>query len=255
MANTPQGFGTPRTADMSVDAGLRSYMLGIYNYMAGGIALTGLVAYLVFTLSIAADGTQAAAVLPNGVALSEFGRTLFISPLKWLFMLAPLAFVMFLSFGINRMSVGTAQMLFWAFAAAMGLSMGSIFLVYTMTSISQIFFVTAAAFGGLSLYGYTTKRDLTPFRSFLVMGVWGLMFALIANIFIQSSAFLMALSVIGVLVFAGLTAYETQALKESYYENMGREAAGKLSILGALSLYLNFINMFQFLLILFGDRR
>lgn len=240
---------------MSVDAGLRSYMLGIYNYMAGGIALTGLTAYIVYALSVTADPSQAAAILRESIYLTEFGRVLFLSPLMWLIVLSPLAFIMFLSFGLNRMSVSTAQILFWAFAAVMGLSMGSIFLAYTMTSIGRIFFITAAAFGALSLYGYTTKRDLSAFSSFLIMGLIGIVIAGLVNLFLQSTAMQFVLSVMAVLIFSGLTAWDTQRLKESYYENMGQEAAAKLSIIGALSLYLNFINLFQSLLYLFGDRR
>ncbi len=253
MANSP--FTGTRTTDMSIDAGLRSYMLGIYNYMAGGVSLTGLFAYLVYAASIATDPSTAAAMLPNGVALTEIGRVLFVSPLRYLIMFSPFAFVLVLNFGINRMSVSTMQLVFWAFAAVMGLSMGSVFLVFTLSSVAQIFFISATAFGALSLYGYTTKRDLSPVGSFLIMGLWGLLLAVIVNYFVQSSAFQFALCVIGVLVFAGLTAWDTQRLKESYHEAMGAEVAAKLSILGALTLYLDFINMFTFLLTLLGDRR
>ena len=255
MANSPQNYGFARTTSMATDQGLRSYMLGIYNYMAGGVAITGLVSYLVYALSVASDPSTAAVTLQNGVALTSFGQAIFLSPLKWLVMFSPLAFILLLGFGIQRMSVQTAQLTFWAFAAVMGLSMGSIFLVFAMASIAQVFFITATAFGALSLYGYTTKRDLSPIGSFLIMGAWGLFFALIINIFVQSSAFMLAISVIGVLVFAGLTAWDTQRLKESYYTGMDGEAAAKMSIMGALTLYLDFINMFQFLLMLIGDRR
>lgn len=254
MAQTPQTYGA-RTMDMSVDQGLRFYMLGIYNYMAGGIALTGLLAYVVYSLSVAADPSQAVVTLSNGVPLTETGRLLFTGPIMWLVMLSPLAFVMFLSLGINRMSAGTAQLLFWAFAAVMGISMGSIFLAFTTTSVGRIFFITAAAFGALSLYGYTTKRDLSGFGSFLFMGLIGVVIASLVNIFMQSSAMQFVLSVASVLIFSGLTAWDTQRLKEAYYGNMGQEATSKLSIIGALSLYLNFINLFQSLLVLFGDRR
>lgn len=254
MANSPQNYGA-RTADMAIDQGLRRYMLGIYNYMTGGVALTGLVSALVYMFAVAGDGTQAAAVLPNGVALTEFGRTLFTTPLAIVAALSPLAFVLFLSFGINRMSAGTAQLVFWAFAAVMGLSMGSIFLTYTLTSVGRVFFISAATFGALSLYGYTTKRDLTAFGSFLFMGLVGLVIASIVNIFLASSAIQFALSVMGVLIFAGLTAWDTQRLKESYYAGMGTEETTKLSIMGALSLYLDFINLFMSLLRIFGDRR
>ena len=255
MFNTPNTYGTPATTSMAVDQGLRSYMLGIYNYMAGGVALTGLIAALVFMFAVASDPTQAVGTLPNGIALTEFGRVLFVSPLKWVFALAPLGFVMFLSFGINRMSASTAQLVFWAFAATMGLSMGSIFMSYTFTSIGRIFFISAASFGALSIYGYTTKRDLTAIGSFLIMGLIGIILASLVNLFFQSTALQFALSIIGVLIFAGLTAYDTQRLKESYYVGMDGEMARKQSIMGALTLYLDFINLFLMLLRLFGDRR
>jgi FtsH-binding integral membrane protein len=248
-------YGSARTANMALDQGLRNYMLGIYNYMAGGVALTGIVAYFVYAFSVTTDPTLAVMSLGNGVALTSFGRSIFASPLMWLFALSPLAFVMFLSFGINRMNVSTAQILFWAFAAVMGLSMGSIFLIYTATSVARIFFITAASFGALSIYGYTTKRDLSGFGSFLFMGLIGLVIASLVNLFLQSSAMQFALSVISVLIFAGLTAWDTQRLKESYYEVTGAEMVAKASIMGALSLYLDFVNMFMALLRLFGDRR
>src|SRR6185503_10340543 len=182
--------------------------------------------------------------------------TLYASPLKWVVMLAPLAFVFFLSWRIYKMSVGAAQLSFWLFAAAMGVSLSSIFLVYTGNSITQVFFVTAAAFGGLSLYGYTTQRDLSGWGSFLIMGVIGIIVAGLVNIWLQSSALQFAISVIGVLVFAGLTAYDTQRIKDGYHEVMGDVAAmSKAGIMGALNLYLDFINMFVMLLQLFGSRR
>jgi uncharacterized protein len=176
------------------------------------------------------------------------------TPLKWLIMLAPLAFVMVLSFGINRLSTGTAQMLFWAFAVVMGLSMASIFLVFTGTSIAQTFFATAAAFAGLSLWGYTTKKDLSGFGTFLIMGVVGILVAMIINIFLQSSALAFAISAIGVLLFAGLTAYDTQRIKSMYSYVAGTDMMGKTVIMGALSLYLDFVNMFTFLLNFMGSR-
>ena len=210
--------------DVAVDEGLRAYMLRVYNYMAGGVFFTGIVAYL---------ASQAAMTRgPTGARqLTEFGQLIYVSPLKWVIMLAPLAFVFFLSFRIYKMSVPAAQIAFWAFAGVMGLSLSSIFLVYTGQSISQVFFVTAAAFGGLSVYGYTTKRDLSAWGTFLFMGV------------------------IGVLVFAGLTAYDTQRIKDGYYEVMGDATAmTKGAIMGALNLYLDFINLFVMLLQLFGKR-
>jgi uncharacterized protein len=219
------------------DAGLRSYMLSVYNYMASGVLLTGIVS-LVFANSAAAP-----AIL--------FGPGL----LKYLIMFSPLAFVMVLSFGINRLSTGAAQALFWGFATVMGLSMASIFFVYTGTSIAQTFFATAAAFAGLSLYGYTTKRDLSAFGTFLVMGVVGLLVAMLINMFLQSSAMSLVISFVGVLLFAGLTAYDTQRIKSLYYHVAGTDMMGKTVIMGALSLYLDFVNMFTFLLQFMGDRR
>ncbi len=228
---------------VAVDEGLRSYMLGVYNYMASGVALTGIVAYLTFMMAVQ-DG-----------ALTPFGQTLYTSPLRWVVMLAPLGFVLFLGFRIQQMSVGAAQAAFWLFAAVMGLSLSSIFLVFTGQSIAQIFFITAATFGALSLYGYTTKRDLSAWGSFLFMGVVGIIIAMVVNIFLQSSALQFAISAIGVLIFAGLTAYDTQRIKDGYMVARGSaELVAKGAIMGALALYLDFINMFVFLLQLFGNR-
>jgi FtsH-binding integral membrane protein len=218
------------------DVGLRQYMLGIYNYMASGLALTGIVAVL-----LASSETAMSAI---------FG-----TPLMWVVMLAPLAVVLFLQFGIQRISATTAQGLFWLYAALMGASLSSIFVVYTGESIARTFFITAAAFAGLSLYGYTTKKSLSGFGSFLIMGVWGLIIAGLVNIFLQSSMLQFVISAAGVLIFSGLTAYDTQMLKESYYSGDDREAAAKKSVLGALELYLDFINLFIYLLRLIGDRR
>ena len=234
--------------DVAVDEGLRAYMLRVYNYMAGGVFLTGIVAYLASPAAITRGPTGAR-------VLTEFGQLIYVSPLKWVIMLAPLAFVFFLSFRIYKMSVPAAQIAFWVFAGVMGLSLSSIFLVYTGQSISQVFFVTAAAFGGLSLYGYTTKRDLSAWGTFLFMGVIGVVIASLVNLFLQSSALQFAISVIGVLVFAGLTAYDTQRIKDGYYEVMGDATAmAKGAIMGALNLYLDFINLFVMLLQLFGKR-
>lgn len=238
---------TARTG-AAVDEGLRSYMLGVYNYMAAGVALTGVVSYLVFML---------ATVQQNGkvVGLTDLGVALYASPLKWVLMLAPLAFVLVLSFGLHKLSAAATQMTFWAFAAIMGLSISSIFLVYTGESIVQTFFVTAGAFAALSLYGYTTKRDLSGWGSFLIMGVVGLIIASILNWFLQSSALAFAVSVIGLLVFAGLTAYDTQRIKDEYLViRHDAEMVAKASVMGALSLYLDFINMFMFLLSFLGNR-
>ncbi len=217
------------------DAGLRKYMLSVYNTMASGVLLTGIVALLF------AESGLAAQVLNT--------------PLRWVIMLAPLAFVMVLSFGINRLQTSTAQAIYWAFTVVMGLSLSSIFLVYTGTSIATTFFATAAAFAGLSLYGYTTKRDLSAFGTFLIMGVVGLLVAMVINIFVQSTALQMAISFIGVLLFAGLTAYDTQKIKSMYFYVAGSDMVGKTVIMGALTLYLDFINMFTFLLQFMGDRR
>jgi FtsH-binding integral membrane protein len=221
---------------VAYDAGLRSYMLSVYNYMTSGVLLTGIVALL--------------------FANSEFGRNILINGggLRYLIMFAPLAFVMVLSFGINRLSTGAAQALFWAFAVVMGISLSSIFLVFTGQSIATTFFATAAAFASLSLWGYTTKKDLSGFGTFLVMGVFGLIIASIINLFLQSSALQMAVSFIGVLLFAGLTAYDTQRIKSMYFYVQGTDMLGKTAIMGALSLYLDFVNMFTFLLQFMGNR-
>jgi FtsH-binding integral membrane protein len=222
-----------------IDAGLRAYMLKVYNLMALGLAITGLAAY----------GTYAFAVSNPAVAQALYG-----GPLKWVIMLAPVALVFFLSFRINSMSVSAAQTTFWVYAALMGLSLSSIFLVFTGQSIVQTFFVTAASFGALSLYGYTTKKSLSGLGSFLIMGVFGLIIAMIVNIFLQSSALGFAISAIGVLIFAGLTAYDTQKIKEMYWEGNDSTATGRMAIMGALTLYLDFINLFTFLLQFMGNR-
>jgi uncharacterized protein len=229
------GFGAGADArDQAVDAGLRSYMLSVYNYMASGVLLTGIVALLAFN---------------TGVTLS-----LVQSPLWFVVALSPLAFVLVLSFGINRLSTGAMQAIFWTFAVVMGLSMSTIFLRFGMGSIAQTFFATAAAFVGLSLYGYTTKKDLSGFGTFLIMGVVGIIVASVINIFVQSSALMLGISVIGVLIFAGLTAYDTQKIKSMYFYVRGSDMMGKSVIMGALNLYLDFVNMFTFLLNLLGSR-
>src|SRR5690349_22780458 len=225
--------GVPRAAR---DAGLRSYMLSVYNYMASGVLLTGIVALLFANSGMAAQVFGGGGLLP------------------WVIILSPLAIVFAMSFGVNRMQTSTLQMLFWAFATLMGLSMSTIFLVYTGTSIAQTFFAVSAAFLGLSLYGYTTKKDLSGFGTFLIMGVVGLLVAMVINSFLQSTAMAMAISAIGVLLFAGLTAYDTQRIKSMYAHVAGTEMMGKVVIMGALSLYLDFINMFQFLLSFMGNR-
>ena len=236
--------GYPARSGAALDEGLRAYMLGVYNYMAAGVALTGVTAYLTSMLAGGSIET-----------LTPFGQALYMSPLKWVVMLAPLGFVFFLSFRVEKMSVSAAQATFWLFAAVMGVSLSSIFLVFTNTSIAQIFFVTAATFGALSLWGYTTKRDISGWGSFLFMGLVGIILASIVNIFLQSTGLQFAVSVIGVLVFAGLTAYDTQRIKDGYTMVAGNaELAAKSAIMGALSLYLDFINMFMMLLNLFGNR-
>ena len=232
----------PARAGADIDEGLRAYMLKVYNLMALGLAITGLAAWGTFNFAVV-DGQ-----------LTAFGQLVYASAFRWVVILAPLAMVFFLSFRIDKMSVPAAQTTFWVYAGLVGMSLSTIFLVYTGTSIVRTFFITATAFGGLSLYGYTTRRDLSAMGSFLVMGLFGLIIAMIVNIFLGSSALQFAISVIGVLIFAGLTAYDTQQIKEMYYEGDGAEVAGRKSIMGALRLYLDFINLFMFLLHFLGNR-
>lgn len=240
-----RGFSRSATQGAVIDEGLRSYMQRVYNYMAGGLALTGLTAV----------GTYSAAITPGG-ELTPFGASLFHGPLMILCVIATFGLVMFLSFGINRMSTGTAQLSFWAYAALIGVTLAPLGLVYAHGSIARAFFSTAAAFAATSLYGYTTKRDLTSFGSFLFMGLIGLVVASVVNIFLASSAVNFALSVIGVLLFTGLTAWDTQRIRETYYHtSRDGDALGRTAIMGALSLYLDFINLFLSLLRLMGDRR
>ena len=238
---TKTGFGASPSLNGEVmgqgvtfDAGLRSHMLAIYNYMASGVLLSGIVALLF------AQSGMAAQVLAT--------------PMRWVIILAPLAFIFAMSLGANRFSKATLQMLFWGFCVIMGLSLSSIFLVFTASSIASTFFATAGAFAGLSLFGYTTKKNLSGMGSFMVMGLIGLLIAMVVNIFMQSSTLALVISVLGVLIFAGLTAWDTQRLKQEYYMLRGTEFAGKAVILGALTLYLDFINMFQFLLSFLGNR-
>ena len=244
--------GTQTRAD--IDEGLRAYMLGIYNYMATALAVTGIAALGIANLATTNDPAQSVGTL-NGNLITSLGAMIYTSPLRWVVMLAPLAFVMVISFGINKLSASAARAVFYAFAAVMGVSISWIFLTYTSGSIAQTFFVTAAAFGGLSLYGYTTKRSLSGMGSFLIMGLIGLILASVVNLWLQSGAMAFAVNVIGVLIFAGLTAYDTQRLKHMYdtVAHNG-EMMAKASIMGALSLYLNFINMFMFLLSFMGNR-
>lgn len=240
LQNEMARSGTVVRPGAKVDEGLRAYMLRVYNYMAGGVALTGLVAYF----------TAQAAMSNPAIAQAMYG-----TPLKYVIMFAPLAFVFYLSFRVYKMSPAAAQIAFWLFAGVMGLSLASIFLVFTGQSITQVFFVTAGAFAGLSLFGYTTKKDLSGWGSFLIMGVIGLILAAVVNLFLQSSALMFAVSVLGVVIFAGLTAYDTQRIKDEYYSVAGDAAAmTKTAVMGALSLYLDFINMFTSLLSLIGNR-
>jgi len=235
-----QGTTVGRTDAGVVDQGLRAYMIRVYNYMASGLAITGVVAYATATLATTNEG---------------FGQLVYESPLKWVIIFAPLAMVFYLSARINTMSVSAAQISFWIFSALMGLSISSIFLVYTHASIAQVFFITAASFGALSLWGYTTSKDLSGWGSFLFMGLIGIIIASLVNWFLHSPGLQFAVSIIGVLIFAGLTAYDTQRIKEMYYVGDDGSVAGRKALMGALSLYLNFINMFMFLLQLFGSRR
>jgi FtsH-binding integral membrane protein len=224
------------------DAGLRSYMLSVYNYMASGVLLTGIIAMLFANSSL--------------INLIVNPATHQATPVFWIALFAPLGIVFALSFGINRISAGTAQLLFWAYAALVGVQFSSLFLVYTGASIAQTFFAVAAAFLGLSLFGYTTKRDLSGMGTFFTMGVIGLFVALLINMFLRSPIFDLAISAIGVLLFAGLTAYDTQKIKSIYFAVSGNgEAMAKTAVMGALRLYLDFINMFLFLLRFMGDRR
>lgn len=241
--------------DAGIDQGLRAYMIKVYNLMGLGLLITGLAAVGTIMLATTTNPAAAVATLPSGEMLTSFGYAIFGSPLRWVVMLAPLAAVLFLSFRVQSMSVSAAQTTFWVYAGLVGLSLSSIFLVYTTASVSQTFFATAAAFGALSLFGYTTKRDLSAMGSFLIMGVFGIIIASLINIFLQSSALTFAISAIGVLVFAGLTAYDTQKIKEMYYEGDSSDVAGRKAIMGALTLYLDFINLFMFLLQFMGDRR
>ena len=245
---TPRGF-----ADRAViDAGLRAHMIRVYNYMAIGVALTGLVAWATFQ----AAGGDAIQVGAGGlVGLTPFGTAVFASPLMWVLMLGPLALVLVLSFGINRLSAPAAQALFFIYAGLLGLSLATIFLAFTATSITQVFFISAAAFGALSLWGYTTQLDLTGFGSFLFMGLIGIVIASLVNIFLKSGGLDWIISVIGVIVFAGLTAWDTQKIKEMYDPMDDGTVAGRKAVMGALSLYLDFINLFMLLLRLLGNRR
>ena len=238
-----------------IDEGLRAHMNKVYGTMSVGMLITFAAAWALAGLSVTTEPTQYA--MGNGEYLTNLGYALYASPLKWVVIFAPLAFVFGFSAMINRMSAATAQVVFYAFAAVMGISLSSIFLVYTGYSIAQVFLITAIAFAGLSLWGYTTKKDISGWGSFLIMGVIGLIVASIVNLFLQSPAMVFAISIIGVLIFAALTAYDTQKIKNDYIQHAAhadQEWLGKSAIMGALNLYLDFINMFIFLLQLFGNR-
>ena len=238
-----------KTADQAgIDEGLRAYMLKVYNYMTTGLVLTGFIAYFFGKASVAA-------FTPNGVILTSLGQALFNSGLSWIIMLAPLGFVFYLSARINKMSVSSAQITFWLFSSIMGLSLASVFVQFTGTSIARVFFITAGTFAAMSLYGYTTKRDLTKLGGFLFMGLIGIILASIVNIFVQSGPMAFIISIIGVLVFVGLTAYDTQTIKNMYYAGDSESVGSKKALMGALRLYLDFINLFILLLQLFGQRR
>ncbi len=229
-----------------IDQGLRSYMLKVYNYMASALLLTGFVALLTFKLAVQSL---------EPLALSNFGNSLYNSGLAWVVMLAPLGVIIYMSFGIAKMNVAKAQSVFWVFAALMGLSLSSIFVAYTGTSITRVFFITAGTFGLMSIYGYTTNSDLTKFGSFLIMGLIGILIASVVNIFMKSPMMYFVISILGVLIFVGLTAYDTQKIKNMYLESDSGELIGKKAVMGALTLYLDFINLFIMLLRLFGQRR
>ena len=239
-----------KTIDQTmVDEGLRAYMLKVYNYMTTGLILTGLIAWFFGKASIITNDYG------KLVGLTSLGETLFYSPLKWLIMLAPLGFVFYLSARMHKMSLSKAQITFWIYSAIMGLSLSWIFIVFTNISIVRVFFISAATFGAMSLYGYTTKRDLTKLGGFLFMGLIGIIIASLVNMFIGSTALQFAISIIGVLVFVGLTAYDTQKIKNMYYAGDSSDIEGKKALMGALRLYLDFINLFILLLQLFGQRR
>jgi FtsH-binding integral membrane protein len=270
IAAASYGGSMSRAEAAAIDTGLRAYMLHVYNYMTVGLAITGLAALGIYLLAVTGSLENASYVLRGSrvfpatvtmalqsrdILLTGVGYAVFVSPLKWVIIFAPLLLVFALSFGIERMRPATSQLVFWIYCALMGLSLGSIFLVFTHTSIVRVFFITAASFGALSLWGYTTRRDLTGMGSFLLMGLFGFVIASLVNAVIGSNTLQFVVSVVGVLVFAGLTAWDTQRLKNEYiYGAMEGEVAERAAIIGALSLYLNFINLFTLLLQLLGQR-
>ena len=245
--NDPKMMNSAAASAADIDAGLRAYMLGVYNYMTTALAVTGLFAYGIKMLSV---GTNEA----GQQYLTGLGQLIYTTPLQWVVMLAPIGMVFYLSAAMGRMKLRSAQTMFYVYAALMGVSLSSVLLVFTGESVARVFFITAGAFAGLSLYGYTTKRDLGPLGAFLIMGVIGLMLAMIVNMFMQDQGMALMISVVGVLLFAGLTAYDTQQIKSMYMMSDSHEVAQKKSIHGALRLYLDFINMFIMLLQLLGNR-
>jgi uncharacterized protein len=242
-----RGFGTQRAT--VIDAGLRAYMIRVYNYMAAGVALTGVVAWFTYNAAVV---TNAAGQITG---LTPFGQAIFGGPVTIVLFLGTLGIVFFMSFRINRLQASTALALFMAYAGLLGLMLSSVFLAYTGASITRTFFISAASFGALSLYGYTTQRDLSPIGSFMVMGLFGLILAMVVNMFLKSTGLDFAISAIGVLIFAGLTAWDTQRIKEMYSAYDDGTIAGRKAVMGALALYLDFINLFLFLLRFLGDRR
>ena len=246
--------GLPADSAIAIDAGLRAYMLRVYNYMVVGLAITGLAALGIYMLSVTTDPALAVAKVRN-VMLTNVGYALFVSPLKWLVILAPLGLVFFISARINTLSVQAARGLFFLYAALIGVSLSTIFHVYTQSSITRVFFISAAAFGALSIRGYTTQRNLSGLGTFLFMGLIGIIIASLVNLFLRSSGLDWMISIIGVGVFAGLTAYDTQRIKGMYDRGDEATSAGRKAVMGALSLYLNFINLFMMLLRLMGGRR
>lgn len=247
--NTAAARGYPADRAVAIDQGLRAHMIRVYNYMAGGVALTGALAWMAFQFAVVTNDAGAI------IGLTPFGQTLFQGPLMWALILAPLGLVFFLSFRIDRLEASTARTLFFVYAGLLGLSLATIFMAYTQASIARVFFISAASFGALSLYGYTTQRDLSAFGAFLIMGLFGLIIASLVNIFLKSSGLDWALAVAGVGIFAGLTAWDTQKIKEMYDPMDDGTVAGRKAVMGALSLYLDFINLFLMLLRLLGDRR
>ena len=245
--NYPAAGGAGLGRAVAVDAGLRAYMLRVYNYMAIGVALSGIAALVMFQLTVTEAGGR--------LAWTPLGQTLYQSGFQWVLLFAPLALVFFLSFRIQHLAPATAQALFFFYAVLLGISLTPIFVVYTGASIARVFFIAAASFGALSLYGYTTQRDLSPFGSFLIMGLFGIIIASLVNIFLASSALQFVIAVVGVLVFAGLTAWDTQKIKGMYSVSDDGTIAGRKAVMGALALYLDFINLFLMLLRLFGSRR